>query len=64
MNIDPRFDTVIDRRGTQSTKWDYMEEFYGVSSDGGLAMWTADSDYPAPACVTTALQQAVDHGIF
>ncbi|WP_299407980.1 MalY/PatB family protein [uncultured Roseobacter sp.] len=61
---DARFDTVIDRRGTQSSKWDYMEKYYGVSPEGGLAMWTADSDYPTPACVTDALHRAADHGIF
>ncbi|WP_187429048.1 Cystathionine beta-lyase PatB [Roseobacter fucihabitans] len=61
---DTRFDTVTDRRGTQSSKWDYMEKYYGVSPGDGLAMWTADSDYPTPACVTDALQRAVDHGIF
>ncbi|MBW4709258.1 PatB family C-S lyase [Roseobacter sp. YSTF-M11] len=61
---DARFHTVIDRRGTQSSKWDYMEKYYGVSADDGLAMWTADSDYPTPACVTDALRRAVDHGIF
>ncbi|MGC3938779.1 MalY/PatB family protein [Roseobacter sp. EG26] len=63
-NDDARFDTVIDRRGTQSSKWDYMEKYYGVSPTDGLAMWTADSDYPAPACVTQALHAAADHGIF
>lgn len=64
MPPDPRFDTVVDRRGTQSSKWDYMEKYYGVSPKDGLAMWTADSDYPTPACVTDALSRAVDHGIF
>lgn len=61
---DARFDTVIDRLGTQSSKWDYMEKYYGVSTQDGLAMWTADSDYPAPACVTETLARAADHGIF
>lgn len=61
---DPRFDTLIDRRGTHSSKWDYMEKFYGVSADDGIAMWTADSDYPAPDCIRAALQRSVDHGIF
>lgn len=61
---DTRFDTVVDRRGTHSSKWDYMEKFYGVSPEDGLAMWTADSDYPTAACVTDALQRAVNHGIF
>lgn len=58
------FNTRIDRRNTNSTKWDMMERLYGVSPDDGLAMWTADSDYPTAPCVREALQEAVDHGVF
>ncbi|EPX87028.1 MalY/PatB family protein [Salipiger mucosus] len=58
------FDTPIDRRGTGSSKWDLMERLFGVSPEDGLAMWTADSDYPTAPCVRAALQHAVDHGIF
>ena len=58
------FNTPIDRRGTNSTKWDLMEKFFGVSPNDGLAMWTADSDYATAPCVTEALQKAVDRGIF
>ena len=32
------FDEVIDRRGTHSSKWDTMEELFGVSPDSGLSM--------------------------
>ena len=35
------FDEVIDRRGTHSSKWDTMEELYGVSPDNGISMWVA-----------------------
>lgn len=58
------FNTPLDRRNSNSTKWDRMERLYGVSPDGGLAMWTADSDYPTAPCVRVALQQAVHHGVF
>ena len=58
------FNTPIDRRNTQSTKWDLMEKLYDVSPDDGLAMWTADSDYATAPCVIEALQKAVDHGVF
>jgi len=58
------FNTPIDRRNTQSTKWDLMEKLFGVSPDDGLAMWTADSDYATAPCVTAALQEAVDRGVF
>lgn len=59
-----RFDEEIDRVGTHSTKWDLMESRYGVSAQDGLAMWVADMDFRPPACVSSALQGMVDHGVF
>lgn len=58
------FDRIIERRGTQSMKWDQMAERYGVDPRTGLAMWVADMDFAAPAHVTCALRAAVDHGVF
>jgi cystathionine beta-lyase len=58
------FDTPIDRRGTNSTKWDLMPSLCNVSPDDGLAMWTADSDYATAPCVIQALHRAADHGVF
>ncbi len=58
------FDDPIDRRGTHSTKWDRMEQFFGVSPKDGLAMWTADSDYPTAPCIRDAVRAAADHGLF
>ena len=58
------FNDIIDRRGTHSSKWDLMEQLYGVSPDDGLAMWTADSDYQTAPCVIEAVRKAADHGIF
>ena len=61
---DPRFDEIIDRRGTHSMKWDAMETIYGVNNEDGLSMWVADMDFRPPACVTQALQDMQDHGVF
>lgn len=58
------FDRLIDRRGTHSNKWDQMEHLFGVSPEDGLAMWTADSDYPTAPCVIDAARRLVDRGIF
>ncbi|ANT60415.1 aminotransferase [Salipiger sp. CCB-MM3] len=58
------FNQPIDRRGTGSAKWDLMEKLFGVPQEDGLAMWTADSDYPTAPCVRDALQAQVDLGIF
>lgn len=63
MTADPRFDQIIDRRGTHSSKWDAMEGIYGVSPDSGLAMWVADMDFRPPQCVLGAVQGQVDHGV-
>ncbi|MFC2966624.1 MalY/PatB family protein [Acidimangrovimonas pyrenivorans] len=58
------FDEVIDRRGTHSAKWDKMEAVYGVPADKGIAMWVADMDFRAPDCVTRALKEMTDFGIY
>lgn len=58
------FNTMIERLGTHSSKWDKMESLFGVPADGGLAMWTADSDYPTAPCVIDAARRMVDRGVF
>ncbi|PSL17841.1 MalY/PatB family protein [Shimia abyssi] len=58
------FDTIIERRGTNSTKWDKMQRLYGVPAEDGLAMWTADSDYQTAPCVIDAVKQAAERGVF
>ncbi len=58
------FDKIIDRRGTQSSKWDRMEALYGVSPEDGLSMWVADMDFQAPPVVLEKLRGLVDHGVF
>ena len=51
------FDEIIERRGTQSLKWD---------SEGKdlLHMWVADMDFRAPPAVLRALHERVEHGVF
>lgn len=61
---DPRFDTLIDRRGTHCSKWDGMEPSYGVSPDDGLAMWVADMDFASADPIRAAVQRMTDHGVF
>lgn len=51
------FDQVIDRRGTESSKWCLYD-------DDVLPMWLADMDFLSPQPVIQALRQRVDHGIF
>ena len=56
------FDTIIDRRGTHSLKYDFAVE-RGKPSDI-LPLWVADMDFQAPAEVLEELHKAVSHGIF
>ena len=58
------FGEVIDRRGTHSSKWDSMEELYGVSPDSGLSMWVADMDFRAPKIIQEKLHGINSHGIY
>ena len=57
-----RFDKVIDRKQTDSVKWDYTKNIFGV--EDVLPMWVADMDFPVPDEVIDALHTRVDHGIF
>lgn len=56
------FDAVIDRKGTNSLKWDFAVE-RGRPADV-LPLWVADMDFRAPEAVLEALRKQVDHGIF
>jgi cystathionine beta-lyase len=52
-----RFDSIIDRRGTDSLKW---ARYQGT---GVLPLWVADMDFAAPECVLDAIRRRLDHGI-
>ncbi|MCL2120482.1 MAG: pyridoxal phosphate-dependent aminotransferase [Planctomycetaceae bacterium] len=56
------FDTIINRQGTNSIKFDFDKE-RGKPADI-LPMWVADMDFPAPPEVLEDIQRAVSHGIF
>lgn len=50
------FDTVIDRRNTDSLKWNVPES--------QLPMWVADMDFEAAPEIQEELQKRLSHGIF
>ena len=55
------FDTIINRRGTNSSKWDLMgAPSIGVTAEDGLAMWIADMDFAAPDFLQEAVQGLLD----
>lgn len=51
------FDKTIDRRATNSYKWDSAPE-------GALPMWVADMDFRTAPAIIDVLQKRVVHGIF
>lgn len=52
------FDGMINRRGTQSLKWDK----YGDKDI--LPLWVADTDFQSAPAILDALHQRIDHGVF
>lgn len=52
------FDRQIQRRGTDSYKWD------SASREDVLPMWVADMDFQTAPAIIEALQHRVSHGIF
>jgi cystathionine beta-lyase len=58
------FDEIIERRGTNCSKWDKMESIYGVPSKDGIAMWVADMDFRPPESIQQALKNMTDHGVY
>ena len=56
-NEQPRFDRIIDRRSTESIKWNRFDEDV-------LPMWVADMDFLCADPVVDALRDRVEHGIY
>ena len=50
------FDEVIDRKGTNSYKWDIAE--------GELPMWVADMDFRTATEIIKAITERAEHGVF
>jgi len=51
------FDTLPNRRNTDSIKWDYYPPDV-------IPLWVADMDFVSPEPVVRALHERVEHGIF
>ena len=60
MNYD--FDTVVERRGTNSLKYDASRA--REKGEELLPMWVADMDFRTAPEILARLQQVVEHGIF
>lgn len=56
------FDEVIERRGTEATKWDRMRCLY--HDEELLPLWLADMDFPVSDAVRQALVKRASHPIY
>lgn len=56
------FDQIIERKGTQSIKWDAMKPFIG--KEELMPFWVADMDFTSPSAVVDALEKRARHGVF
>ena len=55
------FDEVIERRGTDSVKWDGVENVWGRNDL--IPMWVADMDFRTPPFVMDALRARLEHAV-
>ncbi|MGN1140846.1 MAG: MalY/PatB family protein, partial [Oliverpabstia sp.] len=53
---------VVNRRNTDSMKWDGLEEKFGETDL--ISMWIADMEFKACDAITEALSERVCHGVF
>jgi len=62
--FDHTFDTLIDRTGTGSLKWDDMERIFGPVPLNAIPLWVADMDFHAPEAVQNAVKAVAAQGIY
>lgn len=56
------FDTVIDRKNTYSTQWDYISDRFGRNDI--LPFSISDTDFAVPDSVQTAIKKRIEHPIY
>lgn len=61
-NVQYDFDTPIDRKGTNSSKWDFADQKFGGKDL--LPLSIADMDFAVPPAVTERMQERLNYPIF
>lgn len=56
------FDKIIERRDTNSVKWDILNEEFG--RDDVIPMWVADMDFATPPEIAEAIQKRAAHDVY
>lgn len=58
------FDAVIDRRGSDCTKWSEENNLAQFGRADVLPFWVADMDFESAPAIKEALAKRVEHGVF
>jgi cystathionine beta-lyase len=56
------FDEIVDRKGTDSIKYDATKEFLGTGDV--IPMWVADMDFRTPPFIVNAIKARIEHEIY
>ncbi|GGC92250.1 MalY/PatB family protein [Enterococcus wangshanyuanii] len=56
------FDTIIDRKGTFCTQWDYVADRFGEADL--LPFTVSDTDFAVPKEIIASLQKRINHPVF
>ncbi|WP_206912060.1 cystathione beta-lyase [Enterococcus sp. DIV0840] len=56
------FDTIVDRKGTFCTQWDYVADRFGQADL--LPFTVSDTDFAVPKEILETLQQRISHPVF
>ena len=56
------FDKIIDRKNTNSIKYDSSKEIFG--QEEVLPLWVADMDFQSPKAIIDAIKERAEHGVF
>jgi cysteine-S-conjugate beta-lyase len=58
------FDQIVERKYTNSIKWEYYHDYIPSASADSLPLWVADMDFPCAEPIVKALQKRIDCQIF
>lgn len=58
------FDTVLQRKNTNSMKWDFIGNMYPELKHDVLPLWVADMDFACSEEILNELHKRIDHKIF
>jgi len=56
------FDEIINRKNTNSVKYDMLKQYFG--KDDLLPFWVADTDFKVPTCISDAIVKRANHEIY